>query len=273
MKKLAVIGHPVAHSLSPLIHNYWIAQYGFEGQYDAIDIAPDELQQNLDSLIDQGYTGFNVTLPHKTAVMDLCDTVDETAQKIGAVNAIIVTDTGKTEGRNTDAFGFIENIKMQQPDFDFTKGAAIILGAGGATRAVIYGLLQEGVPEIIVTNRTRRKADDIAAVFGVGVAEWEARNGLLKNAALLVNATSLGMAGQPELDIDLKALPQQALVTDIVYKPLMTDLLLEAAERGHETVTGLGMLLQQARPAFNEWFGVLPDITDELQQKIEGKTI
>lgn len=271
MKKLAVIGHPVRHSLSPLIHNYWIAQHGFEGRYDAIDLTAAELQQKFGDLIGHGYTGMNVTIPHKIAVMDLCDELDDSAQKIGAVNTISVSGDGRVKGRNTDAFGFIANIKAQKPDVDFAAGKAVVLGAGGATRAVVYGLLQEGVREIIVTNRTKSKAGEIAEYFGVDVADWDERNDALENAALLVNATSLGMDGQHALEIDLEKLPQHALVADIVYKPLMTDLLQKAQDRDHDIVSGLGMLLHQARPAFEEWFGVMPDVDAELQQKIESE--
>ena len=268
MKKLAVIGHPVAQSLSPLIHNHWIAEYGYDAQYEAVDIAPENLHDQIRSMIDDDYIGFNVTIPHKMAVMDLCDMVDDTARRIGAVNMMAVNDAGQLCGFNTDVFGFIQNIRDQQPDFDFTSGGAVVLGAGGAARAVVAGLLDAGVPGITITNRTRSKAEDIAADFGIGVTDWEDRSEALPNAALLVNTTSLGMTGQPSLDMDLMSLPQHALVTDIVYKPLMTDLLLMASSRDHKIVTGLGMLLQQARPSFAKWFGVMPEIDEKLQQKI-----
>lgn len=271
MKKLAVIGHPVAQSLSPLIHNHWIAEHGFAAQYEAIDITPDNLRDQIRNMIDSGYVGFNVTIPHKLAVMDICDWLDDNARRIGAVNMMAVNDTGRLCGYNTDVFGFIENIRDQQPDFDFATGRAIVLGAGGAARAVVAGLLDAGVPSITIINRTRSKAEDIAADFGISVADWGERHQALLNAELLINATSLGMAGQLPLDIDLNNLPRQAMVSDIVYKPLMTGLLQAASKNGNPIVTGLGMLLQQARPSFEKWFGVMPEIDKNLQQKIMGK--
>lgn len=271
MKKLAVIGHPVAHSLSPLIHNHWIAEFGFDAHYEAIDITPAHLKTELQSLVRDGYCGFNVTLPHKVSVMNLCDTVDDTAKRIGAVNMISVDGDGDLHGFNTDSFGFIENIKAQKPDFDFTKKRAVILGAGGATRAIIDGLIQQHTPYITILNRTRAKAEDLAQSYDIGVIDWDDRNAALEGAGLLINATSLGMAGQPDLDIDLEALSSNAIVADIVYKPLMTDLLKQAKARGGSVVTGLGMLLQQARPSFREWFGVMPELDEALINKIQNK--
>ncbi len=271
MKKIAVIGHPVSHSLSPFIHNAWIEEYRLNAKYDAVDIAPENLKTQIRSMIADGYVGFNVTIPHKIAVMDICDTIDESAKNIGAVNLIAVSRQGKIQGFNTDGFGFIANIKTQKPSFDFSSGAALIIGAGGATRAIIDGLMQQNIPEIYVTNRTRSKVADIAKTYNINIVDWEQRHRAVKNAALLVNATSLGMVGQPPLEIDLSRLSANALVCDIVYKPLMTDLLLAAAAQGNGIVTGLGMLLHQARPSFKKWFGVLPDISDKLRMEIEQK--
>lgn len=266
--KTAVIGHPVGHSLSPLIHNHWIATYGLTGTYEAIDIPPDDLAAGVKKLIAEGYAGFNVTIPHKQAIMALCEDIDPTARAIGAVNTVAIK-AGKLTGYNTDAYGFIENIRQQKPGFDFTAGPALILGAGGAARAVAYGLKQASVPEIFITNRTAEKSQKLAKELGLSALEWEKRNDALSNKNLLVNTTALGMNGQPPLKIDLSALPTTALVCDIVYKPLMTDLLTAATTRGHPVVKGLGMLLHQARPAFEYWFKTLPDVTPDLEQKLQ----
>ncbi len=262
--KAAVIGHPIKHSKSPLIHNYWIKKYGLAGSYEAIDLAPDELEQGLHDLIARGFTGFNFTIPHKQAVMALCDEVDRSAQDIGAVNSVHVCD-GKLKGFNTDAFGFLHNIKAACPDFRFNAGAAIVLGAGGAARAVIHGLLEEGTPQIILSNRTRTKAEALAQDARIKVIDWDARAQILGEANLLVNTTALGMDGQPALEIDLSNLPSTALVNDIVYAPLHTPLLRAAKKRGCTVVTGIGMLLHQARPAFREWFGMMPDVDEVLK--------
>ena len=267
--KACVIGHPIAHSKSPLIHNHWLRQYGIEGSYKAIDIVPENLAEDIQSLIDGGYDGFNVTVPHKQAVMALCDMLDETAQKIGAVNTVVIKE-GKLHGKNTDAFGFIANIKTAQPDFIFKNKTAFVLGAGGAARAVIYGLLEEGIEKIILSNRTMEKARELQSMApdAVDVVSWEERKQALKAADLLVNTTSLGMQGKPHLEMDLSALPKTAPVNDIVYAPLMTDLLQQAKDRGNPIVTGIGMLLHQARPAFEAWTGVLPEVTGELESKV-----
>jgi shikimate dehydrogenase len=264
--KLGVIGYPVKHSKSPLIHKYWIEKYGLSGVYDRLEIPPQDLAAQLPALIAQGYRGFNLTVPHKELVVDLCDHVDDLARAIGAVNTIRVDEGGAVHGTNTDMFGFIENLKQSAPDFDFTAAPAVILGAGGAARAAVHGLLREGVPEIILLNRTRENAEKLAQVNpDIIVAEdWEARHEMLAGAGLLVNTTTLGMEGQPELDIDLSALPAGAVVNDIVYTPLYTPLLQEALVRNLTVVTGIGMLLQQARPAFEAWFGVLPELDAEL---------
>jgi shikimate dehydrogenase len=212
-------------------------------------------------MIDAGYSGFNVTVPHKQIIMDMLDRIDDNAQKIGAVNTVVIKD-GVCEGRNTDAFGFIENLKEAVPRFKF-KGTALVLGAGGAARAVVHALQQEGLRDIRIINRTLDRARDLGDAY-----EWSALPDLLRDAALIVNTTSLGMAGQPPLEIDLSPAPKTALVNDIVYTPLDTDLLKQAKSHGLQTVTGIGMLLHQARPAFQAWFGVLPSVDDELRQKV-----
>lgn len=268
--KTAVIGHPIAHSKSPLIHNHWIETYRLSGAYTAIDIAPENLRTGIQDLIHDGYKGFNITVPHKIAVMDLCDELSDITQKIGAVNTITVED-GKLHGTNTDAYGFAQNIKENvSEDWSFDHGKAVVLGAGGAANAVIYALLQEGVPEVILTNRSRDKADALRALSPdrITVVDWDHRNDAFEDVNLIVNTTSLGMSGKPPLDIDLSAAPHSALVNDIVYAPLMTDLLVKAQERDMQVVTGIGMLLHQARPGFELWNGILPDVTDDLEQLV-----
>lgn len=264
--KTGVIGHPIAHSKSPLIHNYWIERHGLSGTYEAIDIDPEELKNGINQLIETGFNGFNVTIPHKRSVMELCDTLDETARAVGAVNTVTIREK-KLHGTNTDVFGFIENIRQSAPDFDFTKGSACIIGAGGAARAVLYGLLKENVPEIRITNRTQEKSEGLKDMVNANlkVIPWQEREGALSGASLLVNTTSLGMTGKPSLELDIAALPKDALVCDIVYAPLYTNLLKQAQQQGNQIVTGIGMLLHQARPAFEEWFGVRPEVTPELE--------
>ncbi len=269
--RAGVIGYPIRHSKSPVIHAHWIEQNGLSGSYEAIEIAPEELKEKIAMLAADGYAGFNVTIPHKEIIFKLCDEVDEKSRLIGAVNTVKI-EHGKLYGTNTDAFGFIENIKQEAPGFDFTRGPAVVLGAGGAARAVIYGLLQEGVPRIILTNRTRDKAETLAAMAPekITVVDWDARSEILKDAHLLVNTTALGMTGKDPLDISLENLPVSSVVNDIVYAPLMTDLLKNAQRNGNIIVTGIGMLLHQARPAFHLWFGVMPSVTDALQKKVLG---
>lgn len=270
--KCAVIGHPISHSKSPLIHNYWINAYNFNGTYEAIDIAPENLERDIKRLIDEGYKGFNVTVPHKESIIDLCDSVDYNAQSIGAVNTVVI-EGGKLRGMNTDGFGFLHNIWDVDPDFDFEDKCAVVLGAGGATRAIVSALIGERIGKIILLNRTRARAENIAQGMSVlcdliDVIDWEGRASALGEADLLINTTALGMSGQPPLELDLSALPPRALVNDIVYAPLDTDLLKAANAKGNKTVTGIGMLLHQARPAFKEWFGLLPDVTQELNELV-----
>lgn len=270
--KAAVIGHPVAHSKSPLIHGHWIARHGFRGSYEAIDIAPENLARGVRDLATQGYAGFNVTVPHKSAILPLCAELDETAARIGAANTIVVRESGALYATNTDVFGFVENIRAAAPEFDFASGPAVILGAGGAARAAVHGLLRQGCPKIFLCNRTFARAQQIAESCAdpsrVRAARWEERAEILSGAALLANTTTLGMAGQPRLEIELAPLDKNAVVNDIVYAPLETELLRAARERGNRVVGGIGMLLHQARPAFASWFGVMPEIDAELLRKV-----
>lgn len=271
MIKAAIIGHPVAQSLSPVIHNHWFKRHHINGTYNAVDMMPDVMPARVRELCAEGYSGFNVTMPHKQTIMHLCDHLDETAHAIGAVNTIMIRE-GKIEGRNTDTFGFIENLKQTLPGFNFKNAPVLVLGAGGAARAVIYGLLQEGVPEIRVANRTRENTDILARDFPrVRVIDWDDRAAACVDAALLTNTTLLGMRGKGALNMNLGLLPETAAVYDIVYKPLMTPLLLAAQARELLIVTGIGMLLHQARAAFAGWTGVMPEVTTELAQMIRER--
>lgn len=270
MKRAAVIGHPISQSKSPLIHNHWIKKYGLEAEYGAIDIAPENLQKELIRLVDKKYAGFNVTIPHKEKIFNLCDDLDDLAKAVGAVNTVTI-EKGRVKGTNTDVFGFTENIKKSKPDFKFSNGCAVVIGAGGAARAIVYALTQEKTPEIRIINRTKDKAQILARDFkNIRIYDWEERHDILKDIHLLVNATSLGMAGQPSLELDLKNLNPEALVNDIVYKPLETNLLKNAKAKGNPVVDGIGMLLHQARPAFKSWFDILPEIDEDLKRQILG---
>lgn len=268
MKKAAVIGWPIRHSKSPIIHNHWLEKHRIQGSYEAIAISSEDLKAQVRALVEAGYCGFNVTAPHKQAIIPLMDFVRAEAERIGAVNTVVVNPDGTLEGRNTDSFGFIINLKENSKIFD-SKKPIVVLGAGGAARAVVYALQKDGATDIRIVNRTLARAKELAAMFGgTSGHPWELLPDLLKDTALLVNTTSLGMTGQPALDIDLNPLPKTALVHDIVYHPLKTGLLQTAAGRGNPIVTGLGMLLHQARPAFQAWFGVMPDVDADLMKKV-----
>lgn len=265
-----VMGWPVAHSRSPTIHNHWIRQYGLQGAYGLFPVQPGKLADAIRGLPALGLAGCNVTIPHKVDAMKLMDVVDPLARRMGAINTIVVTPEGALHGFNHDGFGYIQSLRDAKPDWRADAGPATVLGAGGAARAVVLSLLDQGATEIRLINRTRAKAQALADEFGAGVQvfDWSERHEALSGIALLVNTTNQGMHGQPELDLTLERLPQTALVSDAVYIPLETPLLRAARERGNPTVNGLGMLLNQARPAFQSWFGVMPEITPALHQAI-----
>lgn len=266
LKKSGVAGWPVAHSLSPRLHGYWLKKYKIAGEYKAYAVEPENLPEFIaDMRYDKDFCGMNLTIPHKESVIELLDRVDDTALAIGAVNTIIVKD-GKLFGSNTDAYGFAENIR---PHIVGRK-KAVVLGAGGAAKAVIVALKDLGFTEIIITNRTRERAEALLSVIRhpLSAVYWEERSEILESVDLLVNTTSLGMTGKDKLDIDLSLLPRDAVVTDIVYSPLITPLLEKAKIRGNPIVDGLGMLLHQAVPAFEAWFGIEPEVTEELRQYV-----
>ncbi len=269
MIRACVIGWPVEHSRSPVIHRYWLKHYGIAGGYEKEAVRPEDLADFLGSLQARGYAGANVTLPHKEAALRLAVVADEASRTIGAANTLWLDNAERLCASNTDAYGFMTNLKAEAPQWNSGR-PAVVLGAGGAARAILHGLLAAGVTRLILTNRTRNRAEDLAKAFGqsVRVVDWSERGAVLSDCGLLVNATSLGMTGKEPLDIDLRALPRAAVVADIVSNPLETELLAAARAKGHHAVDGLGMLLYQAVPGFERWFGVRPDVTPELRAHV-----
>ena len=267
-----VMGWPVSHSRSPKLHNYWINHYGLSGTYVLLPVDPARLREALPGLVALGFSGCNITIPHKIAAMQMVDRVDPMARRIGAINTIVVESDGSLSGFNNDGFGYVQSLLDAKPDWRADAGPVTILGAGGAARAVIASLADRGAREIRLANRTWQHAEDLAKEFGAPVKAlpWAQRHDALADVALLVNTTSQGMRGQPALDLSLDRRPAHSLVSDIIYIPLETPLLAAARQRGNPTVDGLGMLLNQARPAFKAWFGVMPEITPELRRAIEA---
>jgi shikimate dehydrogenase len=267
-----VMGWPVMHSRSPKLHHFWLQQYGLAGAYLPLEIKQDHLERALRALPVLNFAGCNLTIPHKEAALGLIDSVDPVARRIGAVNTIVVGPEGQLEGRNTDAYGFISSVCEGHPNWHAGDGPIVVLGAGGGARAVLTALIESGAQEIWLANRSPGRAEALAQEFGppVAVCAWNKRHDALGQAAMLVNTTSLGMLGQPPLEMVLQALPSTAIVCDIVYVPLETPLLAAARRRGNPTVDGLGMLLHQARPAFAAWFGVMPDVTPALRTMMEA---
>ena len=263
-----VIGWPVSHSRSPRLHGHWLKTHRIDGAYLPLAVRPEDLEAAVRGLAALGFRGANVTLPHKERVLELCDSVTGRAARIGAVNTLILRD-GRLEGDNSDGFGFLENLKEQETAWQ-PSGPAVVLGAGGAARAILVALLEAGVAEVRLLNRTRSRAEALAEELGGGIRilDWATWDKALAGAMLLVNTTSLGMSGQPPLEIDLGPLPVSALVNDLVYVPLETPLLAQARARGNPAVDGLGMLLHQARPGFEAWFGVAPRVTAALRQAV-----
>jgi len=268
--KAGVMGWPVAHSLSPALHGFWLKQHGIDGSYETLAVPPDRLAGALRALASKGFAGCNLTIPHKETALPLMELLDPAARRIGAVNTVVVGPDGALSGYNTDGYGFIENLRAQIPNWKPQAGPATVLGAGGAARAVIDALIQVGAPEITLANRHRERAEQLAKGFGskIKVVEWADRTKALAKTTLLVNTTSLGMEGNPPLELDLAGLPPGAAVCDIVYAPLETPLLKAAKSRGLRIADGLGMLLHQARPAFKLWFGVLPEVSPELRRAV-----
>jgi shikimate dehydrogenase len=283
-KLAGVMGWPVGHSLSPLLHGYWLTTHAIDGAYVPLAVKPEDFESAVRMLPKLGFAGANVTIPHKQAALAAVDELDDVAVRIGAVNTIVVRRDGRLWGTNTDAYGFLENLKAKHPTWDPAAGPAVVIGAGGAARAVVVALLDAGVASVRLTNRSRARAEALAKDLKpqsepterreaalhasqkqrIEVTHWDMRASALAGAGLLVNTTSLGMTGQPPLDLDLAHLPKAAAVYDIVYVPLDTDLLKAAKAAGHPTIDGIGMLLHQARPGFAAWFGIEPVVDQAL---------
>jgi shikimate dehydrogenase len=270
VKRACVIGWPVEHSRSPLIHRYWLDLYGVDGAYEKEAVRPEEIEVFLRALGARGYAGANVTLPHKETALAVADAADAAATAIGAANTLWLDEQGRLHASNTDAYGFMTHLAEQAPDWNRGRRPVVVLGAGGAARAILHGLLAGGAAKVLITNRSQNRAEALAGAFGtsVSVVPWADRSKALAGCGLLINATSLGMTGRPPLDIDLGLLPADAVVADIVYSPLETELLAAATARGNMTVDGLGMLLHQAVPGFERWFGVRPAVTPALRAHI-----
>jgi shikimate dehydrogenase len=271
VKKACVIGHPISHSRSPMIHGHWLKTYRLDGSYGREDVPPDVFDDFIAHRFRDIYIGGNVTLPHKEAIFNRVDRAMPHAEKLKAANTIWF-ENGQLIGDNTDSFGFLANLDQLANGWDQHLQKAVVLGAGGASAAIIAGLIERGAAEIILVNRSRDKAAMMAERFAnapIGIASFDDVAAVLKNADILVNTTSLGMIGQPDLAIDLNVLPIETIVTDIVYVPLETALLRQARLRGNKIVDGLGMLLHQARPGFERWFGILPEVTPELRKLVE----
>ena len=262
-----VFGWPINHSRSPRLHGYWLAKYGIDGAYLPFSTRPENLVEAIRALPKLGFRGGNVTLPHKERALDAVDALTDVARRIGAVNTLIVQDDGSILGDNTDGYGFLQHLKVSAPSWRAGE-KAVVLGAGGAARGIIVALQDAGVAKIILTNRTAARAENLARDLGgtIEVVGWDTRNAALKDAGLLVNTTQLGQAGQPALDIDLGNLPREAVVDDIVYVPLETNLLAQGRARGNAVVDGIGMLLHQARPGFKAWFGQEPEVDAGLRE-------
>ena len=264
-----ICGWPVFHSRSPIIHNYWIQKYGIDGAYVPFPISPENLESCFNAIGPLGIAGLNVTVPHKEKAFQLMDEVDEAAQELKAVNTIFNQD-GRLLGTNTDAFGFFESLRESFKIRSIRGGRAVLLGAGGAARSIVSGLLKEGVNEVLIVNRTLERAEILASDFGAAIKpiKWSERSEVLDRTNMLINTTSLGMEGQPPLEISLDLLDQETLVYDIVYVPLETSLLRAAKDRGNPVIGGIDMLLHQARPGFRGWFGRDPEVDMALRNRV-----
>lgn len=265
-----VIGDPVAHSLSPRLHGHWLARYGLKGHYVPLHVTHSNLADVLRILPEMGFVGVNITIPHKEFVLSLATQISDRAALIGAANTLTFLGNGQLQADNTDGIGFLSNIRQTLPGWTAATGPALVLGAGGAARAIVSALINDGAPKVIVVNRTRTRADALRDQFGARVEtqDWTRITDLVADVALVVNTTALGMTGQSPLAIDLSRLTPPTVVTDIVYKPLDTDLLVTARQMGCETVDGLGMLLHQAVPGFERWFGYTPMVDDHLRAAV-----
>jgi shikimate dehydrogenase len=265
-----VIGWPISHSKSPILHNFWLKKYKITGHYIPIGLAAEELEKGIEALADLGFKGANVTVPYKEKILSMASNITDRAALIGAANTIMFKPDGSFRADNTDGYGFLKNIKQFAPDWQGSNGPVVVIGAGGASRAVVSALLDDGASEVRISNRTRHRAEILKDQFGakVNVVDWSKLNQALDGAATIVNTTSLGMTGQPELKIRIDAAPKTALVTDIVYNPIKTELLRAAEDYGMRVVDGVGMLLHQAVPGFENWFDHRPEVESDVRNAV-----
>lgn len=266
-----VIGNPISHSKSPIMHNYWLKKYNINGQYLPIEVKEEHFRDVLRNLYKMGFRGVNVTIPYKMEAYKAVDNLTDNAIKCGSVNTVIIDDDGNLYGDNTDGYGFIQNVLDHYPEFDFSNGKTVILGAGGAARAVTSSIVDKGCKELVIVARTIENAMEIVQTIkgNIIVVGWDDREKVLEgDTNLLVNCTPLGMVNKPELEIDISLLSPNALVIDVVYNPLETEFLKKAKLHGNKTLDGIGMLINQARPAFETWFETTPEITDELKEML-----
>ena len=264
----AVIGHPVNHSRSPRMHNFWLAHFGLEGYYIPLDIDPKKFERSIRNLPELGLVGANITIPYKEKVLKIADKISDRAALVGAANTLTFLPNGGIYADNTDGYGFLQNIKSKYKDWSAREGITVVFGAGGASRAILAALIEDGASDIILANRTRYRADQLRSDFGakIKVVEWMKIQNYLSEASTIINTTSLGMVGKTDLPIPLNALKKNTLVTDIVYTPIETHLLATAAKMGCRTVDGLGMLIHQAIPGFERWFGIKPGDSQALRE-------
>jgi len=264
----AVIGHPVNHSRSPRMHNFWLAHFGLEGYYIPLDIDPKKFERSIRNLPELGLVGANITIPYKEKVLKIADKISDRAALVGAANTLTFLQNGGIYADNTDGYGFLQNIKSKYKDWSAREGISVVFGAGGASRAILAALIEDGASDIILANRTRSRADQLRSDFGakIKVVEWMKIQNYLSEASTIINTTSLGMVGKTDLPIPLNALKKNTLVTDIVYTPIETHLLATAAKMGCRTVDGLGMLIHQAIPGFERWFGIKPGDSQALRE-------
>ena len=264
----AVIGHPVNHSRSPRMHNFWLAHFGLEGYYIPLDIDPKKFERSIRNLPELGLVGANITIPYKEKVLKIADKISDRAALVGAANTLTFLPNGGIYADNTDGYGFLQNIKSKYKDWSAREGISVVFGAGGASRAILAALIEDGASDIILANRTRSRADQLRSDFGakIKVVEWMKIQNYLSEASTVINTTSLGMVGKTDLPIPLNALKKNTLVTDIVYTPIETHLLATAAKMGCRTVDGLGMLIHQAIPGFERWFGIRPGDSQALRE-------
>ena len=264
----AVIGHPVNHSRSPRMHNFWLAHFGLEGYYIPLDIDPKKFERSIRNLPELGLVGANITIPYKEKVLKIADKISDRAALVGAANTLTFLPNGGIYADNTDGYGFLQNIKSKYKDWSAREGISVVFGAGGASRAILAALIEDGASDILLANRTRSRADQLRSDFGakIKVVEWMKIQNYLSEASTIINTTSLGMVGKTDLPIPLSALKKNTLVTDIVYTPIETHLLATAAKMGCRTVDGLGMLIHQAIPGFERWFGIKPGDSQALRE-------